>query len=211
MNSVTKRPQTKSHAQALNRRSFAFILLSLVGFVLASTLDAQQPDKGQRERLKEQLQYGRWAELLRTRPAAKFEGYKLEKKTLAPWQIRRTQEIGKANRGVMTQYVLSKSDKRRDDDEVIRVSITHCASRADAVEGLIDHLTGIQRPDLKLVEDETARLGDLTVQAPGTPAPVIYFIHGNLIVTLENAGRKLTPELRDVARRLDEDLAKKAR
>jgi hypothetical protein len=58
MNSATKRPQTKPHAQALNGRFFAFILLSLVGFILASTLNAQQPDKGQRERLKEQLQYG---------------------------------------------------------------------------------------------------------------------------------------------------------
>ena len=95
--------------------------------------------------------------------------------------------------------------------EILRVSVTRCATRADAEEGLIDHLSGIQRADVKLIEEDLLLLGDLAVHIPGTPEAAIYFVRGNVLVCVENAGEKPAAELRELTRKIDQSLKSVAR
>ena len=187
---------------------------SLITAALALTgtlLGAQEPKDDQRAYVKKQVQFDRWQDLTKSRPETRSDTFKVEQSLLAPWQIRRVREIGKANHGVTTQYILSKADKPSSAKEVLRVSVTRCATRADAEEGLIDHLSGIQRADVKLIEEESLLLGDLAVHIPGTPEAAIYFVRGNVLVCVENAGEKPAAELREVTRKIDQSLKSVAR
>ena len=73
--------------------------------------------------------------------------------------------------------------------EILRVSVTRYATRADAEEGLIDHLSGIQRADVKLIEEDLLLLGDLAVHIPGTPEAAICFVRGNVWFVLKTLAK----------------------
>jgi hypothetical protein len=185
--------------------------VSIFMVIVASTgLCAQERSGGHREAIKTRVQFDRWKELLESKQEVRYEDLKLETSQVAPWQIKRVQSIGQADRGVMTQYLLTKSDQPQD-TEILRVSMIRCTNRNDALEGLIDHLYGVQRPDVKLIEDKGLLLGDIAVHFPGKPESSIYFVRGNILVCVENAGQRSASELRPVAQRIDQALQRSAR
>ncbi|GJQ22993.1 MAG: hypothetical protein HRU72_12055 [Planctomycetia bacterium] len=185
--------------------SALIILLPLFSFVS----HAEESEETQRDYLKKQVQYDRWKDILKTKSEFRYEEFKLDNTTVSPWRIQRMQEIGKADRGKTIRYVLSKSDIVREAREILLVSVTYCPTRADAAEGLVDHLLGIQRPGLKLVEEDAMILGDLEINIPDSPEPAIFYIRGNILISVENAGEKAATDIRLLAKTLDEYLKKK--
>jgi hypothetical protein len=183
-----------------------WLLIIVACAMVATSVQAQDGADRQRDGIKSRLSFDRWPDLLRDKPEVRYEGFKLEPGAVAPWRVQRVQDIGQSNRGTTMQSVLSKSEKARDAEEILRISVTQCASRAEALEGLIDHLLGVQRPSLKLIEEQGLLLGDLAVHFPGTPESSVYFVRGNVLICVENAGKKPAPDLREVARKLDDSL-----
>lgn len=185
---------------------FAMVILQpLLSFVL----NAKEPGETQREYVKKQIQYDRWKDILGIKLEVSYDEFKLDNAIISPWRIQRMQEVEKVDRGKTTQYVLSKSDIVREAQDILMVSVTRCPTRAEAEEGLIDHLIGIQRPGLNLIEEEPLMLGDLAVSMPDSPEPAIFFLRGNILISVENAGEKAAKDLRSLAQTLDEYLKKK--
>ncbi|TVM04105.1 MAG: hypothetical protein CV087_01525 [Candidatus Brocadia sp. WS118] len=185
---------------------FAMVILHpLLSFVL----HAKEQGETQRDYIEKQVQYDRWKEVLGTKREVSYDEFKLDNAIVSPWRIQRMQEIEKAGRGKTIQYVLSKSDIVREAHEILLVSVTRFTTRADAAEGLIEHLLGIQRPGLKLIEEEPLMIGDLAVNIMDNPEPAIFFIKGNILISVENAGEKAAKDLRSLAQALDEYLKKK--
>lgn len=178
---------------------------------LLSNLSAQEPEESQRDYVKKQVQYNRWKDILETKPEVIYDEFKLDNSIVSPWRIQRVQEIGVADYGNMIQYVLAKSDDVGKAEEILLVSVIRCSTRTDAAEGLIDHLLGVQRPDLKLIDEDIRMIGDLAVNIPDNPEPAIFFIRGNILISVENAGKKAAVDLRLLAQTLDENLKKKQR
>lgn len=187
-----------------------FVMVILMPF-LSSMLNGQESGESQRDYVKKQVQYNRWKNILETKPEVIYDEFKLDNTIVNPWRIQRMQEVGEADRGRMVQYVLSKSDVAQEAQEILLILVTRRPTRADAAEGLIDHLLGIQRPGLKLIEEDTLMIGDLAVSIPDNPEPAIFFIRGNILVSVENAGKKAAADLRLLAQTLDENLKRKQR
>ncbi|OQZ04011.1 MAG: hypothetical protein B6D34_05275 [Candidatus Brocadia sp. UTAMX1] len=185
---------------------FAMAILLLM---FSSFLHAKESEENQRDYLKKQVQYDRWKDILKTKSEFRYEEFKLDNTSVSPWRIQRMQEIGRADRGKTIQYTLSKSDIVREAREILQVSVTFCPTRADAAEGLVDHLLGIQRPGLKLIEEDAMLLGDLAVNIPDSPEPAIFYVRGNILISVENAGEKAATDIRLLAQTLDEYLRKK--
>jgi hypothetical protein len=188
-------------------KSFFAILIQVL--LISQILYAQKQGASQLDYVKQNVLYSRWTDILKTKTEVSYDEFKLDDVMISPWHIRRVQEIGKANRGKMVQYVLAKHDVIEDAHEILLVSVTRCSTRKDATEGLLDHLLGIQRPDFRLIEDDSLTIGDLSVNIYGDPEPAILFIRGNIIISLENAGREVAPDLRTLAKTLDNMLVKK--
>lgn len=108
-------------------------------------------------------------------------------------------------------YVLAKSNDPKSAQEILLVTVARHATRADAAEGLINRLLNIQRPDFKLVEEDALSLGDLTVNFPGRPEPAIFYLRGNIMIAVENAGQKTVEDIRNLAQAIDGDLKRKSR
>jgi len=187
-----------------------FVMVILMPF-LSSMLNGQEPRESQRDYVKKQVQYIRWKDILETKPEVIYDEFKLDNTIVSPWRIQRMQEIGVSDYGNMIQYVLAKSDDVGKAEEILLVSVIRCSTRADAAEGLIDHLLGVQRPDLKLIEEDIRMIGDLAVNIPGNPEQAIFFFRGNILINVENAGKKAATDLRLLAQTLDENLKKKQR
>ena len=98
-------------------------LFIIAAFMIAATLHGQDGNDQQRDTLKRKLSFQRWQELLRNKPDVVYGDFKLEQSAVAPWRIHRAQDIGKSNRGTITQYMLSTSEKPRTAAEVLRVSV----------------------------------------------------------------------------------------
>jgi hypothetical protein len=178
---------------------------------LLSNLSAQEPEESQRDYVKKQVQYNRWKDILESKPEIIYDEFKLDNSIVSPWRIQRVQEIGVADYGNMIQYVLAKSDDVGKAEEILLISVTRCPTRTDAAERLIDHLLGVQRPDLKLIEEDIRIIGDLAVNIPGNPESAIFFLRGNILINVENAGKKAAADIRLLAQTLDENLKKKQR
>lgn len=189
--------------------NFRFILIALILVIFfATTYNAQGQEESQRDYIKKQVHYYRWQNILGQKTEVRYDAFQLDSTIVKPWRIQRVQQIGAANRGNMVQYVLAKSDDRQKAEEIILISITLCPTRAAAAEGLVDHLLGVQRPDFKLIEEDSLLIGDLAVHFQGTPEPAIFFFRGNILIAVENAGQKAAIGLRDLARAIDENLKK---
>jgi len=182
----------------------------LVCFILAVLLVSmtftQEQENNFRDMIKKQLKFEQWIPMLKARPEMRYKPFKLDNVIVSPWKIVRIREIGEANSGMMTRYILVKETKEKEKPEIVRVSITQCNNRKQAMEGLIDHLTGVQRPDMQLIENKEKIIGDLTVNMPGETETAIYFIRGNLLITLENASKKPTADLRKLSITIDQYL-----
>ena len=178
------------------------IIISLV-FSIASVIFSQEPNESQRDLVKSQVEYNLWENLLSSKPEVNYADFKLDSSLVTPWLIQREQKIGAANGGRMVQYVLAKEEDPQKTEETLLVSVTICSSRAIAAEGLIDHLLGIQRPDFRLVGQDSLELGDLSVAIKDDPEPAIYFFRGNVLISVENAGTELAGGIRELAHKLD--------
>lgn len=184
---------------------FIFSLVMLM-LLFSAPLAAQELQGSQGDYVKKQVRYNRWRDILREKPEVRYDEFKLDDAMVSPWSIQRVQQIEAANRGSMVQYVLAKTDEVGQAQEILVVSVTRCSTRAVAAEGLIDHLLGVERPDFRLVEEDALIVGDLAVNIPGDPEAAIFFLRGNILISVENAGEKAASNLRDLAQELDERL-----
>src|SRR5215510_12984812 len=105
---------------------FLRLVPSIVAILIAvlNSAYAQDIPVEQRNRLKKQLEFEKWEEITRTAPAGRIETFKIEDSVTSPWHVRRSQDIGSANRGTATQYILSRASDPKSAEEIIRVTIT---------------------------------------------------------------------------------------
>lgn len=189
--------------------------LMFVTFILLSIhlplVFAQESTGSQRDHIKKQVQFKQWLGILSTKAEVRYDFFEIDDTMVSPWRIQRVQKLSTANRCIMVQYVLSKSDEPSKAQEITRITVTRCPKRADSAERLIDHLLGLQRPDFRLVDKAAMVIADITVNIPSEPEPAIFFLRGNILIAVENAGKKVTPDIRKLARSLDENLKKKRR
>lgn len=178
------------------------ITVLLGGFLLCGNAQ-DQPQETQRDNIKRKLEFERWAEILEETPEVRYGPFQMEEGELEAWNIVRVQKLGQANRGEATQYLLAKQADPREGGEVVRLTITRCPTQAEAMEGLVDVLTGLQRPDLQLIRNPEEVIGQLRVGFKGPPPAGIYFLRGNIIVSIENAGTVPATGLSDLARKVD--------
>ncbi len=170
---------------------------------------AQKPEEGRMTAIKKQMKFSKWQKLMSSKPEIRYGAFEVTDEMVSPWRIRRSQSVEVDGRCSMTSSVLTQSDDPKKTQEIVRISVTRCPTRAAASERLIHHLLGVQRPDYALVEDEAMTIGDITVHIPGTPEPALFFVRSNFLVTVETAGEKVPADIRKLARELDNHLKSK--
>ncbi|MGD9162479.1 MAG: hypothetical protein PVG39_28995 [Desulfobacteraceae bacterium] len=157
--------------------------------------------------IKKKVQFDTWKQILSAKDDFSYGKFDVRNEMVDPWRIQRIQKITDDQCNT-TRYILATTDDPKKASEIIRVSVTHCPLRDNAADKLLNYLLGIQRPDIKLIEDKTMTIGDIAVHVPEEPEPAILFVRGNIFIVVENAGEKVPADIRKLANTFDELLTK---
>lgn len=96
-------------------------------------------------------------------------------------------------------------DNPEDRESRVLIDVVECVSAADAVEALGDRLEANQ---LAEIPEGPRALGLGSFQHPKLAPPALFYVHGNLAITVTSFGRKPV-DVSDVARRLDTKLGER--
>ena len=93
-------------------------------------------------------------------------------------------------------------DNPEDRESRVLIDVVECVSATDAVEALADRLEANQ---LAEIPAGPQALGLGSFQHPEFAPPALFYVHGNLAITVTSFGRKAV-DVSDIARRLDSKL-----
>ncbi len=96
-------------------------------------------------------------------------------------------------------------DNPEDRESRVLIDVMECVSAADAVEALADRLEANQLAEIP-AGPEALGLGSF--QHPESAPPALFYVHGNLAITVTSFGRKAV-DVSNIARRLDEKLGER--
>jgi hypothetical protein len=96
-------------------------------------------------------------------------------------------------------------DNPEDRESRVLIDVVECASAADAVEALGDRLEANQ---LAEIPEGPEALGLGSFQHPKLAPPALFYVHGNLAITVTSFGRKPV-DVSNIARRLDAKLGER--
>jgi hypothetical protein len=96
-------------------------------------------------------------------------------------------------------------DNPEDRESRVLIDVVECVSAADAVEALADRLEANQ---LAEIPGGPEALGLGSFQHPEFAPPALFYVHGNLAITVTSFGRKAV-DVSDIASRLDTKLGER--
>ncbi|HTG14862.1 MAG TPA: hypothetical protein VK747_06300 [Blastocatellia bacterium] len=96
-------------------------------------------------------------------------------------------------------------DNPEDRESRVLIDVVECVSAADAVEALADRLEANQ---LAEIPEGPEALGLGSFQHPELAPPALFYVHGNLAITVTSFGRKPV-EVSNIAMRLDAKLGER--
>jgi len=108
---------------------------------------------------------------------------------------------GKGNR-TLRRTIWDNPDDR---ESRVLIDVVECVSAADAVEALADRLEANQ---LAEIPEGPPALGLGSFQHPELAPPALFYVHGNLAITVTSFGRKPV-EVGNIAKRLDAKLGER--
>lgn len=96
-------------------------------------------------------------------------------------------------------------DNPEDRESRVLIDVVECESASDAVEALADRL---EENQLAEVPEGLQALGLASFQHPEFAPPAVFYVHGNLAITVASFGRKPV-DVSNIARRLDRKLGER--
>jgi hypothetical protein len=126
-----------------------------------------------------------------------------------PW----TEDMGDWTRSARETFVEKRGrtllrtiwDNPEDRESRVLIDVVECVSAADAVEALADRLEANQ---LAEIPEGPRALGLGSFQHPELAPPALFYVHGNLAITVTSFGRKPV-DVSNIARRLDAKLGER--
>jgi hypothetical protein len=121
---------------------------------------------------------------------------------VAEWKRSARETFAEAGNRVLLRTIW---DKPEDRESRVLIDVMECESASDAVEALADRL---EENQLAEVPEGPQALGLASFQHPEFAPPAVFYVHGNLAITVASFGRKPV-DVSNIARRLDRKMGER--